>query len=155
GSGRTESAIDEYRRAVALDPECAAPRAALGAALAHQGRTAEAIRQYRDLLERFPDYRATANNLAWLLATKGDGKRDAAEAGQPATRVCQATEHRVPELLDTLALACAAAGRFDEAARTAEQGIAMARRDDKPRLADEMSQRLSAYRAGRLPEFTP
>jgi hypothetical protein len=51
-------------------------------------------------------------------------------------------------ILDALAAACAAAGRFRKATRTAEAAEAMAA-DSAPELAAEIKERLSLYRAGR------
>jgi hypothetical protein len=60
-----------------------------------------------------------------------------------------------PALLDTLAAAYAAAGRFDEAVQTADR--ALSRAGDQPALAAEIRQRRSLYATGRpyLAPLTP
>ena len=53
------------------------------------------------------------NNLAWLLATAEQAQfRNAAKAVELARRACELTKYRQPFLLDTLAAAYAAVGRF-------------------------------------------
>jgi Flp pilus assembly protein TadD len=51
-------------------------------------------------------------------------------------------------ILDALAAAYAAAGRFAEAARTAEDAVALAEQS-APQLADNIRARLARYRSGR------
>jgi tetratricopeptide (TPR) repeat protein len=114
-----------------------------------QGRNPEAIAAYRAALAHFSGHHMAANNLAWLLATTSHDPRDAREAVQLAESACAATQHRMPEMLDTLGAAYAAAGRFDDAARAAEQGIYWARAENKTALAAELTARLAAYRAGK------
>jgi spermidine synthase len=54
-----------------------------------------------------------------------------------------------PSVLDTLAAAHAAAGRYGEAARVAEQALQLAESAGPPGFAAQIRSRLALYRAGR------
>jgi hypothetical protein len=64
-----------------------------------------------------------------------------------ALRAADLTGHRDPQVLDVLAAAYAAAGRFAEATATAESAIPLAARST-PELAGQIGERLKVYRAG-------
>jgi tetratricopeptide (TPR) repeat protein len=51
--------------------------------------------------------------------------------------------------VDTLAVAYAAAGRFNEAIAAAERAVELARAAEQPQLAKKIEARLELYRAGR------
>jgi spermidine synthase len=85
------------------------------------------------------------NNLAWTLAVL-DGDADAVhEAVALSEESGSRLGPRDAEALDTLAAAYAAAGRFPDAQRVAQQALASASRRD---LAGPISERLALYRAG-------
>ena len=91
---------------------------------------------------------AALNNLAWLLATCPDaGVRDGARAVKLAERACEAAGHKTVALMDTLAAAYAAAGRYDDAVRAASS--AREKTPDGSPLAAELESRLELYRSGR------
>ena len=144
--GRLAEAILQLDEALRLEPgnaEFAGLRARL---LDRAGRTPEAIAAYREALRlgaQAPDLR---NNLAWLLATSAAGDPAAAE------EAVQLAEQAVAELgdgdaaaLDTLAAAYAAAGRREEAARTAGRALARAEAGGDSELAAQIRERLSLY----------
>ena len=56
-------AEEQFRAAIAADPDSAAARSKLGAALARQGRLDEAIEAIRGALERNPAYAPAFSNL--------------------------------------------------------------------------------------------
>jgi tetratricopeptide (TPR) repeat protein len=90
------------------------------------------------------------NHLAWNLATAPDpALRDPDEALSLARRACELTGHGKPELLDTLAAAFAAAGRFDEAEKTAEKAEKLAEAAGSEALAREIRSHLEMFRKGR------
>jgi tetratricopeptide (TPR) repeat protein len=67
------------------------------------------------------------NDLAWILATHPDPEvRDGAEALEPAQRAADLTRRRDPQVLDTLAAAYAAAGRYGEAIANAQKALQLA-----------------------------
>ena len=66
-----------------------------------------------------------------------------------AERACELTGYREADLLDTLAVAYAAAGRFPEALATAETAAAVAAKAGNLSLAAEIRSRVPLFRAGR------
>ncbi len=155
--GRNDTAVGRFRKAVALDPANAEWRLHLGDALARQGQADAALREYREALRLAPDSPAAMNNVAWFLATRSESTpSDAEEAVRLAERACERTGHGQPGALDTLAAAYAAAGRFEDAARTARRAVEQADADPRQKeLAAALRRRLSLYEAGRPYRETP
>ena len=92
-----------------------------------------------------------ANYLAWLLATHSEPSlRNPALAVQLARRATEGSDQPDPAILDTLAAAQAAAGRYDAAIRTAEDAQRRAESAGQVSLAAQIRARLGLYRA-RLP----
>ena len=117
--------------------------------LQRQGHIEKVIKMYRDATRYSDDLVVAYNDLAWILATHEDKRLPgAAEAVRLAERACEITGHQEALLLDTLAVAYAAAGRFDDAVRTAEQAIKLAQEERQHELADEIQSRLNDYRKG-------
>jgi tetratricopeptide (TPR) repeat protein len=136
-----------FEHALAVTDDNFVAHAQLGAAFEEQGRLADTIRHYREAVRIRPGYRTAANNLAWLLATSSDpGLRNPAEAVSLAERAVALSEQPDPAVLDTLAVAYAAAGRFADAARTGELAL---EHTGEPGLQAELRERLALYRAGR------
>lgn len=112
-----------------------------------RGRPDEAVGYYRKAIRRDADHATATNNPAWLLATSRDPSlRDPEEAVAQAERAVRLLGSD-PRALDTLAAAYAAAGRYDDAVRTA----ASARKEipDGSPQALQLDSRLELYRSGR------
>jgi tetratricopeptide (TPR) repeat protein len=118
--------------------------------LAAAGDIQQSLAEHREVLRRQPDAIATANNLAWLLATNPDPEiRRSDEAVQIARRVCETTDYTRPETLDTLAAAYAASGRMSGAVTTARRALQLAAEQGQSVEQIETIQRhLKSYEAG-------
>ncbi|HUI07691.1 MAG TPA: hypothetical protein VL486_11880 [Verrucomicrobiae bacterium] len=81
-------------------------------------------------------------------------RRHPRRAGDPvraiglAQRACALTGNQEATCVDTLAIAYAAAGRFDEAVGTAQRAVELARTAEDPQLVGEIETRLELYRSG-------
>jgi tetratricopeptide (TPR) repeat protein len=118
--------------------------------LYQQGRTAEAIQQYREALRINDDFDGALNNLAWILATTPrDDLRDGSEAVRLAERACELSHNLITVQIGTLAAAYAEAGRFDEAVATGTTAIRCARLRNEAELAELYQQLVKFYRLGR------
>jgi hypothetical protein len=138
-----------FTRALSVTRDNHVAHAYLGRALLAEGRAREAIEHYSEAVRLRPEFLTAANNLAWLLATaEAESLRNPYAALRLAQRSARLTRHLDPPVLDTLAAAYAASGRFEEAVAAAERGVALAREAGDRELADQIAQRLALYRQG-------
>lgn len=148
--GRFDDAVASAESALRMDPRYPQAHSVLATALAKQGRPADAIAHYREALRLMPGWPAAQRRLAWVLATYPDPSvRNATEAVDLAQLANQKTGDKDPDTIDALAAAYAEAGRFSEAAETADRAAAQADRTGKSDLAGEMRARATLYRSGR------
>jgi len=66
-----------------------------------------------------------------------------------AERACEMTGHKEPGLLDTLAAAYAAGGRFKDAVKTANQVLSVVKAGSQKALASKIQNRIMLYQEGR------
>jgi tetratricopeptide (TPR) repeat protein len=160
-SGRLDDASSELREAMRLDPKLPDAHFNLGLVCETGGKLAEAIRHLRDALELDSDSGRATAQLAWLLATAADERlRDVPEAVRLAERAAGLLGGRRLGMLDILAAAYAAAGRFDHAVDTIEEAVRLL---PSASIPPAMLQRQALYRqhqpyreaAGSAPSVTP
>ena len=148
--GKLDEAVSCYRRAVRLKPGFAEAHYNLARVLANENKVNEAVTHLKETLRRRPDWLGPINDLAWFLATHRDSEfYDPQEAVRLAQRACELTKYENPRLLNTLAAAYAAAGRFSEAVATAEKALNLAVSSGQNRLAEEIQEHLSLYKESR------
>ncbi len=148
--GDLAGARRHYEAAIAIEPRRAAFHGNLATVLAAQGEPREAVAAYRRALALDPRDVGARNNLAWLLATSPDPSvRDGEAAFALAREAARGAGGGDPQVLDTLAAAEAALGRFGDASRTAARAAALAWESGRPALAAAIDERAAAYRGGR------
>jgi tetratricopeptide (TPR) repeat protein len=148
--GKLKLAVEQFAEALRLKPDYLTARVSLAHTLLALGQVRSAIGQYYKILQFEPDNIDALNNLGWFLATTEDTSiPNSAEAVKFAQHACELTKYEQAELLDTLAAAYAAAGKFNEAVKTAEKAIKLAEAAGKKDLAKEIKERLGLYKAGR------
>jgi tetratricopeptide (TPR) repeat protein len=144
-----DKAIEHLSRALQVKSDWPEVYYYLGLVYQRQGKYKLAIQNYTETLRLKPECLDTMNNLAWLLATVEDRRfRTPAEAVKHAERACKLSAYKQPRLLDTLAVAYAAANRFNEAIETAEKAIHLAESAGQNELTVEIQSRLQLYKAG-------
>ena len=149
-AGRFADAAPRLAEALARGADDTRLRVALGVARDRLGQTDAAIRSYREALRRDPGALTAANNLAWILATHARSElRDPAEAVRVAEEAVRRAGEELPMLVDTLAAAHAAAGRFPEAIAEAERAARLAAAQGDADSAAASRRRLALYREGR------
>ncbi len=90
------------------------------------------------------------NNLAWILATIGNlSADDANRAIGYARRACELTVYKEANSIDTLAVAYAAAGNFQDAIMTAEKALNAAKTAGNEEIYRKILNRLELYKSGR------
>jgi Tfp pilus assembly protein PilF len=116
-------------------------------ALVLQRHPDDALAHYRKALALQPDWPPVLNELAWLLAAHVDaGVRDPVQAVSLAERAVVLTNRQDPRSLDVLAVAYAAAGKFDQAVTIAQTAVNLLRARSSPSAAGEVSERIALYR---------
>ena len=148
-AGRLEAAAARYREAIRLRPDSVDLWMNLGVVLGRMGRMAEAAAACREAIRLDPENATALHNLAWIVATTADpAVRNGPEAVRLSERACRLAGTPSAPMLDALAAAYAAAGRFPEAIATAERAAAQARAGGEAQLAGLIEGRLALYRAG-------
>lgn len=146
-AGRTQEAVTSLKTAVSLNPQYTEARYNLGHALIATNQPADAAEQFREALRVRPDWTPALASLAWLEATEPGEVRNGDDAVRLASRAADLTGRNDAQVLDVLAAAYAAAGRFNEAVQTAETAVTLAART-APELAGPIGDRLKVYRSG-------
>lgn len=120
GFARFPDALTQFEAARALRPDLPTPHLGVATCLRALGRDADALAALRAALDDHPADLSLLNMLARLRATsRDDTVRSGPEAVALASRTLELAGAPNPFLLDTLAAALAAAGRADDASRTA------------------------------------
>lgn len=144
--GWVDEGIALCSQALTLRPAYPKAHYNLGVALGMKGDAAGAAHHYAEAIKDAPALPAALNNLAWLQAAGADEQlHDPDSAVKLAEEACNRTGYRMPDYLDTLAVAYAAAGRFEEAKRTAEQAAQLAENASLRSLAAEIRGRVRFY----------
>ncbi|HEY1663490.1 MAG TPA: tetratricopeptide repeat protein [Verrucomicrobiae bacterium] len=146
--GRFDDAMTNYNEAAQLAPDDPRIPFVVGKALLAEGRDLEAISHFRDALKLDPDNFQTLTYMARVLASDEDPQaRNGPIALAMAAKANDLTGGIEPAMLDTLAMAYAEIGQFDDAQRAEEYAIKLA---TAPQLKGDlpgMSQRLQLYQA--------
>jgi len=123
-----------------------------GLSVQRSGDLDGAIELFYQAVGADPAYAPALNHFSWLRAATPDARyRDPAEAVKFGEAACKAAvESKPPTIfaancLDTLAVAYARAGRFDDAVRTARRAADMARKIGYPRAAKSFEARLKLF----------
>ena len=146
--GDEQQAAAYFRRSLETDSGFLQAFYNLGNVYGKLGMARDAILLYRNGLRRYPGDVVMARSLAWNLVSAPDPRdRDAAQAVEWARSACASSHNRDPYSLETLAVAQAAAGRYAEAMRAGEQGLALARSAGDSTLIDAFTERLAGFRA--------
>ncbi|MCC6862023.1 MAG: tetratricopeptide repeat protein [Bryobacterales bacterium] len=140
-------AVAHFEKALAIDPHYSQAHQNLGDTLYYlQGKAAEALAHWKEVLRAEPDHVLVLNQAARVLATHPDASvRNGGEAVGLAERAAQLSGGREPAILDTLAAAYAEAGRFPEAVETARRALAGALQTNRQKLADALKERIALY----------
>jgi len=147
--GKSEPAVEQCAEALRLRADYLAARIMLARTLVELGKIQPAVEHYYRILQSEPNQVSVLKNLAWILAAAEDVKlRSPVDAVKFAERACELTNYKQPGVMDTLAVAYAAAGRFAEAVETAEKALEFALSAGEKDLADEIQERLQLYKAG-------
>jgi tetratricopeptide (TPR) repeat protein len=148
--GEAEEAVEHFTEALRLKPDYLDARVHLVYALVELGGIESAVEHCQEILRFKPNQVEALNALAWIWATTDNTKfQKPIYAVELARRACELTNYENTGLLDTLAAAYAAAGRFPEAVEVAEKVLRSAQSSDQEELTEVFQSRLLLYKAGR------
>jgi tetratricopeptide (TPR) repeat protein len=157
-AGNPNRAIPLLLKSLEFEPQSVMARVELATAYVAVGKPELAREQLTQLVGKWPRVRE-ANNLAWILAASPDpALRNAEEALRLAQFACEATENKMPDLLDTLAVAQANAGDFAAAERSNQAAKRLASEAGNQALLAELQKRDALYAAKqpyRDPQLAP
>jgi len=144
-SSKGDDAVRECRKAVELEPNSLIFRVHLALAQVELGLLFDAQQTCAQLHRMEANWVGQVNDLARNMATGNQVRLDPGRAVRYA-RLASFASNNHPETLDTLALAQAEAGRFEEAAATAQRALAAAAGSGNQSLANAIRARLDRYR---------
>jgi superkiller protein 3 len=145
--GRPGAAAAEYARLVAADPKNVLARTEEAEALIAAGRHAEALERLEAGLLVLPQSAELGNLLARLLATAPD---PALRDGERALELAKSLFEAIPSLdhAETVAMAMAEEGRFEEAVDWQRKIIAQAEKEGRADELPRLRRNLERYRQG-------
>ena len=148
-SGSLNEAVVHYKKAIELDQGRPYTHNKLAEAHIKLGQLAEAVQQCKEALRLKPDWPYVLNNAAWLCATRPEADfYNPAESLGMARKACELTKYKEVSFMDTLAVAYAAMGRFEEAVTMAQKAIDLASVTGLENLKQQIRNRLLLYKAG-------
>jgi len=144
-AGQSQEAIEEYRAAIRINPRDAEARLGQLMALVALGRWAEAKGRMEEAVSALPEQPAFAHALARLLAASPD---DTVRDGPRALQILQSLSASGPpttDLGETIAMALAETGQFEQAASIQQAAIRAVEQAGDKELARKMGVNLAAY----------
>ena len=148
--GQYSQAARDLGKAIELNPTDPLTYKDRGKILHRLGKVKQALDHYRQALQLRPDWPEVLNNLAWILATNQDPKiRDGNQALRLAKRACQLENYKAFATVDTLAVAYAELGKFEQALETAKTAMQLAQKAGLTQFAQDISRRMDLYKAKR------
>jgi len=146
-TGRDAEAITQYDAVIKASPSASPAYFGYAMALVHAKRCPEALDALNHATTTFPDQGGFAHALARVLAAAPD---DRVRDGRRALTIVDALlkNQRTLELAQTMAMALAEVGRFEDAVRWQREVIAAAAKSNRRDLSTRLAENLSRYEKG-------
>ncbi len=146
--GRYEEARTNFQRSIELKPGDAHGHYLMGTLYLRMGDARSAVGAFQAALSANPNHLKALLYLARVLAANEDASiRNGPQAVALAERAMALSGGEQPAVLDTLAMACAEAGRFDDAVKTEQTAAKLLKSSNDTVAMAEAAQRLALYQA--------
>jgi tetratricopeptide (TPR) repeat protein len=143
-AGRVRESLPHYEAVLRQDPAASQASFGLAMGLVRLGRYQEARARFEEGVKTFPDQPGFAHALARLLAAAPDNRvRDGARAVSIMTDLLKT--QRTLAMAETMAMALAEVGRYDEAVQWQQDAVAAATEDKRADLVRALSVNLRSY----------
>jgi tetratricopeptide (TPR) repeat protein len=148
--GHAAQALPELEAAIEIRPRFASCEEALASAYEDLSKGADALAHWQKARDIDPSRASAALGAAWLLATTPDASlRNGPEALSLAEVARNLAPADDPDMLDTLAAACAENGQFTRAIALAQQALDLAVGRGNSKMERAIRSRLMLYEAGK------
>jgi len=143
-SGHPGEAVPHFEAALAARPAYAEAQYGLGIARRQLGDRSGALAALREAVHLKPGWLAANIDLAWILASTAVSAEERDEALRLAETGVALTARHDPAALDTLAVALAARGAFEEAIKAATDALELS---PSLSLSADIQSRIDLYRS--------
>lgn len=143
--GNLADTVRLYEDAIAHKPSFTPPVEELAQHYINSKKPGDAARILEIGAKASPNNAKLLHMLAYVLASGPDGLRDGKRAVELAGRAATLTQFQEPFVLQTLALAQAERGLFDDAMKTIEQGIQLAEKLGRAPLVQSLQDQKAGF----------
>ena len=144
--GKNEEAVKHYREALRIDPDFAKAHNNLASILIMRVQFDQALSHFQRAAALKPNYITSLNGIARILATNPNPKKRNVElAIQTAERTAELTNYNNIGVLNTLEIAYAVAGQFENAIKTGQREIDLASAAGNEKLVNQIRERQIRY----------
>jgi tetratricopeptide (TPR) repeat protein len=138
-----------FEQALRTQPDFAEAHRQFALLLSDQHALPEATAHFQAALRLRPNDPSALRGLAWIYATAPDpALRNGPAAVELAQRAATLTGERESAVLETLAAACAEAGRFDQAIQEAQRALEIATAANETNAIFTLAHQLKLYQSG-------
>jgi tetratricopeptide (TPR) repeat protein len=154
--GRVDEAAAHCEEILRQQPGMTAARYLLGRLYFNAGNLREAAVHFSAVVDSDPGNLDALNDLATIRASAPDASlRNGTEAAELAARCCKLTGYKNAQALVTLGAAFAEQGHFDDAIKTAQDALELARAASRTELAAQIERQILFYKRGRPLRLEP
>ena len=143
--GRLDESLSEYEKANTMDPHSADARFGHAVTLLRLRRYAEARDRLVEGMQAYPTQPAFAHALARLLAAAPDDRVRDARRAVMLTQQLLRQQKQTLDLGETMAMALAELGKYEEAVTLQREVIAAARKAGRDEVARQLVENLELY----------
>ena len=148
--GRLAEAISHYEQALEANGGDFDLHTNLGSLLTKAGKIEDALKHFQQAALLRPRAKMPLVAIAWLRATHPDQDiRDPELAVRFAERAATSSQYKDPRVLDTLAAAYAASGRFGDALAIVRKAIVLSETQRNAELVEQLRRRTEVYSQGK------